>query len=222
MRRQGAQTSKILWTGRCTMLIAGLSGLQNALQANVGKSRGMLWVGSNGRECSGLGGRECSGLGKRECSGFSGRKGGNIIQGRSSPAAVHCLVKRLLSSKTWKQDNIFLRALLPFAFYAAWKYVVLAISIMKEGCIITQRPMFIAQGTPLTCQLGAELYKALAVETFILPNCTFQNIYNVYFLNWILRKMFAVINVQSTSDLSVRGRTILGLGRGDIYPVALS
>ena len=48
------------------MLIAGLSGLQNALQANVGKSRGMLWVGSNGRECSGLGGRECSGLSKRE------------------------------------------------------------------------------------------------------------------------------------------------------------
>ena len=82
------------------MLIAGLSGLQNALRANVGKSRGMLRVGSNGRECSGLGGRECSGLGKRECSGFSGRKGGSIIQGRSSPAAVHCLVKRLLSSKT--------------------------------------------------------------------------------------------------------------------------
>ena len=43
--------------------------------------------------------------------------------------------------------------------------------------------MFIAQGTPLTCQLGAELYKALAVETFILLNYTFQNIYNVYFPN---------------------------------------
>ena len=90
------------------MLIAGFNGLQNALRANVGKSRGMLWVGSNGRECSGLGGRECSGLTKRECSGlskrefsgFSGRNGGNIIQGRSSPVAVHCLVKRLLSSKT--------------------------------------------------------------------------------------------------------------------------
>ena len=74
------------------MLIAGLSGLQNASQANVGKSRGMLWVGSNGRECSGLG--------KRECSGLGGKKGGRMIQGRSSPAAVHCLVKRLLSSKT--------------------------------------------------------------------------------------------------------------------------
>ena len=82
------------------MLIAGLSGLQNASQANVGKSRGMLRVGSNGRECSGLGGRECSGLSKRECSGSSGKKGGSIIQGRSSSVAVHCLVKRLLSSKT--------------------------------------------------------------------------------------------------------------------------
>ena len=90
------------------MLIAGFNGLQNALRANVGKSKGMLRVGSNGRECSGLSGRECSGLGKRECSwlggrecsGLSGREGGSIIQGRSSPAAVHCLVKRLLSSKT--------------------------------------------------------------------------------------------------------------------------
>ena len=36
------------------MLIAGFSGLQNALRANVGKSPGMLRVGSNGRKCLGL------------------------------------------------------------------------------------------------------------------------------------------------------------------------